>query len=183
MPNVGLLLINSVTWPFLASFPDNILKRQSMHAETARLLTHIASKHNIAVVIVSQAKSTAQPGTTALPLSTDGSAWSQVSANSLAVRQAPEDHSSLIRYSLSFLFLRMQISYYILADHLIECLATFAVLPGQIILRIVSEKMDTSEEIFRVGPDTDFVRLEAAVGLLGNVLDSVQAMQGVRDEV
>ncbi|KAJ2259585.1 hypothetical protein EV176_006867, partial [Coemansia sp. RSA 451] len=83
-----------------------------------------------------------------------------------------------IRYSLSFLFLRMQISYYILADHLIECLATFAVLPDQIILRIVSEKMNSSEEIFRVGPDTDFVRLEAAVGLLGNVLDSVQAMQG-----
>ncbi|KAJ2133822.1 hypothetical protein J3F82_006893, partial [Coemansia sp. RSA 637] len=48
------------------------------------------------VVIVSQAKSTAQPGSTALPLSTDGSAWSQVSANSLAVRQAPEDHSSLV---------------------------------------------------------------------------------------
>ncbi|KAJ2138365.1 hypothetical protein IW136_003159 [Coemansia sp. RSA 678] len=87
-----------------------------------------------------------------------------------------------IRHSLSFLFLRLQTSDYIMADHSIESLATSAVLPGQIILRIVSEMMDTSEEVFRVGPNTDFVRLEAAVGLLSNVLDSVQAMRGVRDE-
>ncbi|KAJ1851415.1 hypothetical protein LPJ76_006102 [Coemansia sp. RSA 638] len=87
-----------------------------------------------------------------------------------------------IRHSLSFLFLRLQTSDYIMADHSIESLATSAVLPAQIILRIVSEMMDSSEEIFRVGPDTDFVRLEAAVGLLSNVLDSVQAMRGVRDE-
>ncbi|KAJ2495675.1 hypothetical protein GGH96_006300, partial [Coemansia sp. RSA 1972] len=87
-----------------------------------------------------------------------------------------------IRHSLSFLFLRLQTSDYIMADHSIENLATSAVLPGQIILRIVSEMMDTSEDIFRVSSDTDFVRLEAAVGLLSNVLDSVQAMRGVRDE-
>ncbi|KAJ2359307.1 hypothetical protein IWW50_000029 [Coemansia erecta] len=88
-----------------------------------------------------------------------------------------------IRHSLSFLFLRLQTSDYIMESHTIESLTNSSVLPGQIILRIVGEMMaDAGEELFRVGPNTDFVRLEAAVGLLSNVLDSVQAMRGVRDE-
>ncbi|KAJ1728719.1 hypothetical protein LPJ61_003886, partial [Coemansia biformis] len=47
-PDVGLLLVNSVSWPFLASFPDDVLRRQAMHAEAARLLAALASRHRIA---------------------------------------------------------------------------------------------------------------------------------------
>ncbi|PIA13053.1 hypothetical protein COEREDRAFT_83732 [Coemansia reversa NRRL 1564] len=66
---------------------------------------------------------------------------------------------------------------------MVRNMATSATLPGQIVLRMVGEMMDAGEELFRVGPETDFVRLEGAVGLLSNVLDSVQAMRDVRDEV
>ncbi|KAI9500960.1 hypothetical protein BX070DRAFT_229166 [Coemansia spiralis] len=44
--NVGLLVINTISWPFLASFPDNVFRRQAMQAEAASLLTRIASKNS-----------------------------------------------------------------------------------------------------------------------------------------
>ncbi|KAJ2805619.1 hypothetical protein H4R20_002020 [Coemansia guatemalensis] len=88
-----------------------------------------------------------------------------------------------LRHSLAFLFLRGQSAEGHAAEQMFGSMAPSATLPGQIVLRMVGEMMDTDEELFRVGPETDFVRLEAAVGLLGNVLDSVQAMRDVRDEV
>ncbi|KAJ2076825.1 hypothetical protein H4R24_005481 [Coemansia sp. RSA 988] len=88
-----------------------------------------------------------------------------------------------LRHSLAFLFLRIQSVEGRTAEQVPRSVATSATLPGQIVLRMVGEMMDTGEELFRVGPETDFMRLEAAVGLLGNVLDSVQAMRDVRDEV
>ncbi|KAJ2803430.1 hypothetical protein H4R20_002899 [Coemansia guatemalensis] len=48
LPDIGLLLIDSVSWPFLASFPDNVLRRQTMHAEAAHLLSASATKHQVA---------------------------------------------------------------------------------------------------------------------------------------
>ncbi|KAJ1799229.1 hypothetical protein LPJ59_001973 [Coemansia sp. RSA 2399] len=88
-----------------------------------------------------------------------------------------------IRHSLAFLFLRLQTSDMIMADESpMEKLAIAATLPGQIVLRVVGEMMDTSEELFRVDSNTDFYKLEAAVGLLGHVLDNVQALHDVRDE-
>ncbi|KAJ2853721.1 hypothetical protein GGI22_004758 [Coemansia erecta] len=88
-----------------------------------------------------------------------------------------------IRHSLAFLFLRLQTSDMIMADeNPMEKLAIAATLPGQIVLRVVGEMMDTSEELFRVDSNTDFYKLEAAVGLLGHVLDNVQALHDVRDE-
>ncbi|KAJ2608279.1 hypothetical protein H4S08_004510 [Coemansia sp. RSA 1365] len=88
-----------------------------------------------------------------------------------------------LRHSLAFLFLRMQSVEIQAAGQMVRSMETSATLPGQIVLRMVGEMMDAGEELFRVGPETDFVRLEGAVGLLGNVLDSVQAMRDVRDEV
>ncbi|KAJ2572464.1 DNA repair protein rad51c [Coemansia sp. RSA 1813] len=55
---VGLLIINTVSWPFLASFSDDLLRRQALQAAAASLISQIASKRNITVVLVSQAKAT-----------------------------------------------------------------------------------------------------------------------------
>ncbi|KAJ2848207.1 hypothetical protein IWW36_003436 [Coemansia brasiliensis] len=87
-----------------------------------------------------------------------------------------------IRHSLSFLFLRFRSTDFIMADKSVSSLATSAILPSQIILRMVSEMMDPSESLFRVDSHTNFIEFEAAVGLLSNVLDNTQAMQGVREE-
>ncbi|KAJ2001703.1 hypothetical protein H4R26_003989 [Coemansia thaxteri] len=63
----------------------------------------------------------------------------------------------------------------------IESLARTATLPSQIILRVVSELMEGSDRLFRVNASVDFAKLEAIIGLLSNILDSVQAMRDVRD--
>ncbi|KAJ2850941.1 DNA repair protein rad51c [Coemansia brasiliensis] len=85
IPNVGLLLINSITWPFIASL--DIFRRQSMHAEVAKLLAQIARKHKIGVVVVSHAKS--DSSLLAKPEPMDGSVWTEISANSLAIHHSP----------------------------------------------------------------------------------------------
>ncbi|PIA12669.1 hypothetical protein COEREDRAFT_83971 [Coemansia reversa NRRL 1564] len=67
-----------------------------MHAETARLLSDIATKHQIAVVLVSQAKS--PPAHVTVPVapqqSMDGPVWRQISANSLTVRRTTDSSCS-----------------------------------------------------------------------------------------
>ncbi|KAI8323197.1 hypothetical protein GQ54DRAFT_296901 [Martensiomyces pterosporus] len=78
--NAGLLVINTVSWPFLASFPNNIIRRQVMHTEFARTLSEIAAKHQIAIVLVSQSKA-ADHGSPQ-----DGDVWGRVSANRLLLR-------------------------------------------------------------------------------------------------
>ncbi|KAJ2412999.1 hypothetical protein GGI10_003338 [Coemansia sp. RSA 2530] len=60
-------------------------------------------------------------------------------------------------------------------------LARAATLPSQIALRVVSEMMLDGMLPFRVDSSVDYSQLEAAVGLLSNMLDSVQAMHDVRD--
>ncbi|KAJ2156243.1 hypothetical protein GGF46_005320 [Coemansia sp. RSA 552] len=87
-----------------------------------------------------------------------------------------------IRHSLSFLFLRLHTPECLASSSSIEGLAASAVLPSQIIIRMVSDMMDPTVDLFRVGPATDYRRLEAAVGHLSNVLDNVQALRGVREE-
>ncbi|KAI8323202.1 hypothetical protein GQ54DRAFT_310291 [Martensiomyces pterosporus] len=84
-----------------------------------------------------------------------------------------------VRRSLSYLFLRLQS---VAQDEPVSSLAVAAALPGQIVLRVVGEMMDTCE-LFKVEQSMDFARLEAAIGLLSNVLDDVQAMRDVLDEV
>ncbi|KAJ2828261.1 hypothetical protein FBU31_002955 [Coemansia sp. 'formosensis'] len=86
-----------------------------------------------------------------------------------------------LRRSLSFLFLRKQTLDVSKGDVPLDSLARAATLPSQIVLRVVSEIMLEGEQPFRVDSNVDFVRLEAAVGLLSNILDSVQAMHDVRD--
>ncbi|KAJ1726564.1 hypothetical protein LPJ61_005100 [Coemansia biformis] len=86
-----------------------------------------------------------------------------------------------LRRSLSFMLLRMQSPEYIMDEQSMEKLAVAVTLPSQIMLRMACELMDADEELFRVSRDTDFVRLEAAIGLLGNLLDSTQVMRDVRD--
>ncbi|KAJ2772558.1 hypothetical protein IWQ56_001082 [Coemansia nantahalensis] len=86
LPGARLLVVNSVSWPFLASFPDDVLRRQAMHAEVACLLAGIASRHQIAVVVVSQPKAQATHDPAALPQPMDGRVWAQIAAVSLAVR-------------------------------------------------------------------------------------------------
>ncbi|KAJ2558652.1 hypothetical protein EV175_000694 [Coemansia sp. RSA 1933] len=102
---IGLLVINTVSWPFLASFPDNLLRRQALQAAAASLISQIASKHNITVVLVSQAKATSStlPAATSNPLasvsdrrttgaqyptSMDGDVWSRISTHRIALRRA-----------------------------------------------------------------------------------------------
>ncbi|KAJ2334993.1 DNA repair protein rad51c [Coemansia sp. RSA 2681] len=83
---IGLVVVNTVSWPFLASFASNIARRQVMHAELARMLSLIASKHKVAVVLVSQAKSTF--GRSNMPSSSmDGDVWARVSANCISLRR------------------------------------------------------------------------------------------------
>ncbi|KAJ2769627.1 hypothetical protein IWQ57_003026 [Coemansia nantahalensis] len=96
-----------------------------------------------------------------------------------AVERVPPDTWALV---LSFMVLRMQTPEYAMGEQSVERLAVAVTLPSQIMLRMVSEMMDPDDELFSVGRDTDFARLEAAVGLLSNVLDSAQAMRAVRDE-
>ncbi|KAI7831857.1 hypothetical protein BX661DRAFT_179399 [Kickxella alabastrina] len=52
LSNVGLLVVNTVSWPFLASFPENLSRRQTLQAEVARTLSQIAAKHQIAASII-----------------------------------------------------------------------------------------------------------------------------------
>ncbi|KAI9500928.1 hypothetical protein BX070DRAFT_48884 [Coemansia spiralis] len=88
-----------------------------------------------------------------------------------------------VRHSLAFLFLRLQTSEMaMLEENSLEKLAIAATLPSQIVLRVVGEMMDTSEKLFRIESSTDFVKLEAAIGLLGHVLYSVRALRDVGDE-
>ncbi|KAJ2417125.1 hypothetical protein GGF41_005422 [Coemansia sp. RSA 2531] len=63
----------------------------------------------------------------------------------------------------------------------LDSLARAATLPSQIVLRVVSEMMHSGEQPFRVDASADFAQLEAAVGLLSNILDDTQAMYDVRD--
>ncbi|KAJ2480966.1 hypothetical protein EV174_003594 [Coemansia sp. RSA 2320] len=86
-----------------------------------------------------------------------------------------------VRRGLSFIFLRIHASCGLHADESIESLARTATLPSQIILRVVSELMEGSDQLFRVNASVDFAKLEAIIGLLSNILDSVQAMRDVRD--
>ncbi|KAJ2552809.1 hypothetical protein EV175_003173 [Coemansia sp. RSA 1933] len=88
-----------------------------------------------------------------------------------------------LRHSLAFLFLRLQTSDMAMADEIpiMDKLIIAATLPGQIVLRVVGEMMDTSETLFRIDGNTDFRNIEAAVGLLGHVLDNVQALHDVKD--
>ncbi|KAJ2868770.1 hypothetical protein GGH93_006368 [Coemansia aciculifera] len=86
-----------------------------------------------------------------------------------------------IRRSLSFLFLRKQSLDGSEGDVSLDSLARAATLPSQIVLRVVSEMMHGGEQPFRMDSSVDFAQLEAAVGLLSNTLDSVQAMHDVRD--
>ncbi|KAJ2712686.1 hypothetical protein H4R19_002630 [Coemansia spiralis] len=85
-PGVKLLVVNSVSWPFLASFPDDLFGRHAMHAEAASLLAGIASRRQIAVVLVSQPKAQYLHDPAALPQPMDGRVWTQIAAVSLAVR-------------------------------------------------------------------------------------------------
>ncbi|KAJ2399257.1 DNA repair protein rad51c [Coemansia sp. RSA 2559] len=103
---VGLLVINTVSWPFLASFSDSLLRRQALQAAAASLISQIASKHNVAVVLVSQAKATSYelPASTSSspppvtaggninatarwPASMDGDVWSRISTHRIALRR------------------------------------------------------------------------------------------------
>ncbi|KAJ1999939.1 hypothetical protein GGI04_004357, partial [Coemansia thaxteri] len=68
-----------------------------------------------------------------------------------------------------------------IVERLPTSLARTATLPSQIILRVVSELMEGSDRLFRVNASVDFAKLEAIIGLLSNILDSVQAMRDVRD--
>ncbi|KAJ2014755.1 hypothetical protein GGI14_004664 [Coemansia sp. S680] len=86
-----------------------------------------------------------------------------------------------IRRSLSFLFLRKQSLDDSESDMSLDSLARAATLPSQIVLRVVSEMMHSGEQPFRVDASVDFAQLEAAVGLLSNILDDTQAMYDVRD--
>ncbi|KAJ2741973.1 DNA repair protein rad51c [Coemansia sp. BCRC 34301] len=83
---IGLVVVNTVSWPFLASFASSVARRQAMHAELARVLSLIASKHKVAVVLVSQAKSAF--GRSSMPSSSmDGDVWARVSANRLSLQR------------------------------------------------------------------------------------------------
>ncbi|KAJ2908919.1 DNA repair protein rad51c [Coemansia aciculifera] len=86
---IGLVIINTVSWPYVASFASSIARRQVMHTELAHKLAQIASKHNVAVVLVSQAKSTF--GRSNIPLSSsssmDGDVWARVSANRIILQR------------------------------------------------------------------------------------------------
>ncbi|KAJ2783601.1 DNA repair protein rad51c [Coemansia linderi] len=84
---LGLVVINTVSWPFLASFTSNVSRRQAMHAELARLLTQIASKHKVAIVLVSLAKSGFGRSTTISSSPMDGDGWARVAANCLSLRR------------------------------------------------------------------------------------------------
>ncbi|KAJ2728503.1 hypothetical protein IW152_005953, partial [Coemansia sp. BCRC 34962] len=86
-----------------------------------------------------------------------------------------------LRRSLSFLFLRKQTLDGTEGDASLDSLARTATLPSQIALRVVSEMMLDGGLPFQVGSSVDYSQLEAAVGLLSNILDSVQAMHDVRD--
>ncbi|KAJ2450996.1 hypothetical protein EV183_003890 [Coemansia sp. RSA 2336] len=96
VPDTGLLLINSITWPFIASL--DIFRRQSMHAEVAQLLARIAQKYKIGIVVVSHAKSSLSSVGRLEPM--DGTVWTEVSANSLALRHSsPAPNISLVHSS------------------------------------------------------------------------------------
>ncbi|KAJ1667371.1 DNA repair protein rad51c [Coemansia sp. RSA 1646] len=98
---VGLLIINTVSWPFLASFSDDLLRRQALQAAAASLISQIASKRNITVVLVSQAKATSVLSTSTAssdggsgrnaaarwPASMDGDVWSRISTHRIALRR------------------------------------------------------------------------------------------------
>ncbi|KAJ2693083.1 hypothetical protein H4218_006170 [Coemansia sp. IMI 209128] len=99
------------------------------------------------------------------------------------VEQLPSSNKRCmqLRRSLSFLFLRKQTLGGSEGDASLDSLARAATLPSQIALRVVSEMMLDGMLPFRVDSSVDYSQLEAAVGLLSNMLDSVQAMHDVRD--
>lgn len=85
----GLLVINTISWPFLASFPGEYSRRLVLQTEAAQLLAYIASKHGLAIVLVSQAKSSfGQNSKIVSPLSTDGDVWGRVSANRITLERS-----------------------------------------------------------------------------------------------
>ncbi|KAJ2820294.1 hypothetical protein GGI24_004533 [Coemansia furcata] len=87
---VGLVVVNTISWPFLASFTGNIARRQVLHAELAHLLSQIASKHKVAIVLVSQAKSAFGRSNTPSPSSMDGDVWTRVAANRMSLQRRPD---------------------------------------------------------------------------------------------
>ncbi|KAJ2520924.1 hypothetical protein H4217_001733 [Coemansia sp. RSA 1939] len=99
-----------------------------------------------------------------------------------------------VRRSLAFLFLRQHSSDLAMSSeasgssstHVHSRLANEAMIPSQIMVRIVGEMVvDSSEEqLFRIDDKSPagFARIEAAVGLLGHVLDNAQALHDVKDE-
>ncbi|KAJ1735153.1 hypothetical protein LPJ72_002012 [Coemansia sp. Benny D160-2] len=100
-----------------------------------------------------------------------------------------------VRRSLAFLFLRLHSSDLAMSSepsgsssstHVHSRLANEAMIPSQIMVRIVGEMVvDSSEEqLFRIDDKSPagFARIEAAVGLLGHVLDNAQALHDVKDE-
>ncbi|KAJ2720914.1 hypothetical protein GGI07_004310 [Coemansia sp. Benny D115] len=91
--DVGVLVVNTVSWPLLVSVPDNIFNRQALQGEVARLLVQIAAKHHIAVVLVSQAKSVSSDAKI-VPL--DGDVWGRISANRIAIDRASADSKYVV---------------------------------------------------------------------------------------
>ncbi|KAJ2488951.1 hypothetical protein IWW37_004379 [Coemansia sp. RSA 2050] len=77
---IGLVVVNTVSWPFLASFTSSVSRRQVMHAELARLLSQIASKHKVAIVLVS----TAYGGSSS---SSSPMVWTQAATNSISLHR------------------------------------------------------------------------------------------------
>ncbi|KAJ1993728.1 DNA repair protein rad51c [Coemansia thaxteri] len=93
---IGLVVLNTVSWPCFVSFASNIARRQAMHAELARILAQIAAKHSVAVVLVSQAKSAAPSRDSSralLPVPADGDVWARLTANRIALQRQPGSDS------------------------------------------------------------------------------------------
>ncbi|KAJ2397692.1 DNA repair protein rad51c [Coemansia sp. RSA 2603] len=88
--NVGLLVVNSISWPFLVSAPENMVQRQFLQAEVARMLSEIAEKHQVAVVVVSQAKA---PSENAIGRTMDGDVWGRISSTRIALSRTSDGHT------------------------------------------------------------------------------------------
>ncbi|KAJ2339666.1 DNA repair protein rad51c [Coemansia sp. RSA 2673] len=84
---VGLVVVNTVSWPFLASFASNIARRQALHAELSRMLSQVATKHKVAIVLVSQAKSPFGRSNLLTSSSMDGDVWARVAANRISLQR------------------------------------------------------------------------------------------------
>ncbi|KAJ1956720.1 hypothetical protein EC988_001196 [Linderina pennispora] len=86
---VGVMVINSISWPFLAAFPNNMLRRQRMQTEVAHMISHIADRHNVAVLVISNAKSAANNNAL---VAQDGDAWARISANQLCIQRSGDNY-------------------------------------------------------------------------------------------